>query len=271
MVSTQTRADASAANWAEYSMEGFNLGLFMISACVFGTLLEHPASWFNRAIEDPNLRRVLMGVAMGMTAIALICSRFGKRSGAHMNPAVTLTYLRLGRIRALDAAGYVLFQFAGGVAGVSLAAFLIGPPLGHSAVNYVATQPGMAGVAAALAAEFGISFFLMLVLLFVSNSKQFTRRTPFVAGLLVATYITVEAPISGMSMNPARTFGSALAAGEWDFIWIYFVGPPLGMLLAGQLFLLRRGAHRVFCAKLHHHNSERCIFRCNYGAIHDSE
>ncbi|MBL8174663.1 MAG: aquaporin, partial [Bryobacterales bacterium] len=91
--------------------------------------------------------------------------------------------------------------------------------------------------------------------------------TPFVAGGLVALYITVEAPISGMSMNPARSFGSAVAAGEWRALWIYFVAPPLGMLGAAEVYVRRNGLHRVFCAKLAHPNEERCIFRCNFGAI----
>jgi aquaporin Z len=112
---------------------------------------------------------------------------------------------------------------------------------------------------------------LVITILNVSNSRRFTRFTPLVAGLMVATYISVEAPLSGMSMNPARTFGSALPAGVWNAIWIYFAAPTVAMLGAGQLYLRWRGAHRVFCAKYHHHNDERCIFRCNYGAIHHEQ
>jgi len=84
------------------------------------------------------------------------------------------------------------------------------------------------------------------------------------AGLLVMTYISIEAPISGMSMNPARTLGSAFSAANWTAIWIYFTAPPLGMLLAAELYVRPRGPARVLCAKLHHDNRERCIFRCNY-------
>jgi len=84
------------------------------------------------------------------------------------------------------------------------------------------------------------------------------------AGVLVAVYISLEAPLSGMSMNPARTLGSALAANAWDSLWIYFTAPPLGMLLAGEVYLRFRGRRNVFCAKLHHDNTKRCIFRCNY-------
>jgi aquaporin Z len=77
-------------------------------------------------------------------------------------------------------------------------------------------------------------------------------------------YIIIEAPISGMSMNPARTLGSAFSAQVWTSIWIYFTAPPTGMLLAAEAYVRLRGSHRVLCAKLHHENNERCIFRCNY-------
>src|SRR5262245_66518752 len=85
------------------------------------------------------------------------------------------------------------------------------------------------------------------------------------AVFLVATYITLEAPLSGMSINPARTFGSALSAQVWTALWLYFLAPPLGMLLAAELYARWHGAHRVLCAKLHHHNTRRCIFHCDYG------
>lgn len=262
---------ALRAHWPEYLMEAAELGLFMISACVFGVLLEHPMSPLHQAIEDSFTRRLLAGIAMGLTAVAIIYSPMGKRSGAHMNPSVTLAFLALGKVNRWDAFFYVVFQFAGGLAGVTLADFLIGFPLRHASVNYVATVPGSSGAATAFWAELLISAFLMTVVLVVSNTATLSRFTPLFAGVLVATYITFEAPLSGMSMNPARTFGSALPAREWMALWIYFVAPPLGMFLAGQFYRFRHGAHGVFCAKFHHHNDSRCIFRCNYPQLNSSQ
>jgi aquaporin Z len=94
--------------------------------------------------------------------------------------------------------------------------------------------------------------------------ETIARYTGLFAAFLVATYIIVEAPISGMSMNPARTFGSAFSARVWTALWIYFTAPPLGMVLAAEVYLRLRGARSVLCAKLHHQNSQRCIFRCGY-------
>ena len=131
-------------------------------------------------------------------------------------------------------------------------------------MRYVVTVPGMAGALPAFAAEVLISFLLMLVVLFASNHPRTNRFTGLAAGLLVAAYIAVEAPVSGMSMNPARTFASATLANLWTAFWIYLTAPVLGMLAAAELFVRRHGAARVLCAKLHHDNPYRCIFRCNF-------
>jgi aquaporin Z len=248
-------------------MEGALLGLFMVAACGFATLLEHPASPAHEALPDGNVRRVLMGLAMGLTAIGLIYSPWGQQSGAHMNPSLTLTYFRLGKIERGDVLGYVVGQFLGGVAGVLIMRVTLGMLVAHPAVRFAATSPGPRDPTTAFLAEFVISFLLMAVVLVASNSLRLARYTPLLCGALVATYITLEAPISGMSMNPARSFASALAAWQWTALWIYFTAPPLGMLAAAEAYVQLRGAHRVLCAKLNHHTARRCIFRCNFGAL----
>jgi aquaporin Z len=240
--SAVTMRDAIKHHWPEYLMEAAALGLFMISACSFATLL-------GRVIPDNFLRRVVMGAAMGLTAIGIIYSPWGKQSGAHMNPSVTLTFLRLGKVKPWDALFYIVAQFAGGVAGVAVAAALV------PHVNYANTVPGTHGAGIAFVAELIISFILMSAVLRLAGA----RATGIVAGILVATFITLEDPFSGMSMNPARTFGSALPANVWTSLWVYFTAPPLGMLLAAQLYRRRAG-----CAKLHHQNNRRCI-HCGFG------
>lgn len=259
-------------HWPEYLIEAWGLAVFMISACIFTVLVDHPASPVHGGIENPMARRAAIGLAMGITAIAIITSPWGRRSGAHINPAVTLAYLSLGKIRPWDALLYIAAQFAGGIAGVQAAEWLIGAPVSHSAVNYVATLPGSPGLPAAFVAELSISALLLMVVLWASNHRLLTPWTPYLAGALIALYITLEAPVSGMSMNPARTFGSGVFAGEWTGMWIYFTAPVLGMLAAAQIFRMLWGEAGVFCAKLNHHNNHtRCIFRCNYGALHASQ
>ncbi|MGH8458385.1 MAG: MIP/aquaporin family protein [Nevskiales bacterium] len=245
-------------------MEAAELCLFMASAALFGTLLEYPGSPIHQAVPAQWLRRLLMGLLMGSTAIAIIYSPMGKQSGAHFNPSVTLAFLRLKKIAPWDAAFYVLAQFTGGVIGLLLVAAALGAPLAHPSVNYVATLPGPRGPLPAFVAEVFISFLLMSVVLRVSNVSALNRYTGLFAGILVATYITLEAPLSGMSMNPARTFASALPGKLWMWMWIYFIAPPLGMLLAAETYVRFKGIDKVYCAKFHHENDKRCIFRCRY-------
>ncbi|MCI0528373.1 MAG: aquaporin [Nitrospira sp.] len=251
-------------HWPEYLMEAAGLGIFMISAGLFGTILEYPGSPIHQVIPDPLLRRFLMGLAMGLTAISIVYSPWGKQSGAHLNPSFTLTFFRLGKVEPWDTFFYIFAQFAGGLVGVWLIAAALGHGFIHPPVFYVTTTPGPGGSGIAFLAELVISFILMMVVLIVSNTKHLGRFTGLFAGFLVATYITVEAPLSGMSMNPARTFASALPDQLWTALWIYFTAPPLGMLLAAEVYVRLKGIQGVFCAKLHHHNDKRCIFRCGY-------
>ena len=259
-------AERLRRHWPEYVMEAAGLGLFLLIAAVCASALEHPDSPLRQRLPDPLVRRAIMGLAMGATSIALVYSPMGARSGAHLNPATTLTFYRLGRVHGADAAGYIVAQFIGGVTGILVASRLLSPWIAAPSVRYIATVPGPWGHATALAAETTITFVLMTAVLHVSNHARWSRYTGLCAGALVALYITFEAPVSGMSLNPARSFGPALLAGELDSLWIYAIGPVTGMLLAAEAFVRGRGLHAVRCAKLHHHTTARCIFHCRFGA-----
>jgi len=252
------------ANWPEYLIEGWALGVFMVSAGVFTVLLDHPSSPVTRWLPDAGTRRALIGIAMGLTAMALIYSRWGKRSGAHMNPAVTLSFLLLGKVHKVDALAYMTAQFLGGLLGVMVVWFALGTQFSQPPVDYVVTRPGEGGASLAFAAEVGISFLLMSTVLMFSSRPRLAPYAGIAAGVLVATFIAVEAPLSGMSMNPARSLASALPAHAWQALWIYFIAPPLGMLLAALLAL--RQNRPVPCAKLRHTTDVRCI-HCNFTPV----
>ena len=241
----------------EYLIEALCLGLFMVSAGVFTTLLEYPGSGLRALIANADVRRTLIGVAMGLTCMALVYSPWGRRSGAHMNPAVTLAFWRLRKVSGLDAVGYIVAQFTGGLLGVLLVHRLLGSAFSAAPVSWVATLPGTHGVLAAFLAELGISFAMMLTVLKLSGSPRYASLTGVAAGTLVALYIALEAPISGMSMNPARSFASAAPWRHWQSLWIYFVAPCLGMFAAAQWHQQRHAV--AGCAKLMHTPRERCI------------
>jgi aquaporin Z len=249
---------------ALYIFEGLELALFMMSACVFTVLLFDPSSPLESLLPGGALRRLLMGVSMGLTAILIIHSPMGKRSGAHFNPAITLTYLRLGKISRRDALLYVLSQFTGGVFGVGVSALFLGRALASPQVMYAVTVPGRYGTGAAFAAELFMAALLMGVVLWSSNRPALASRTSYFVGLLITFYVLLFAPVSGFSINPARTTGSAVFADVWTAIWIYFSAPLLGMFISAEVYLRNQGKDRILCAKLHPDPAYECPFICHY-------
>jgi aquaporin Z len=234
-------------------IEGWALGMFMLSAIFFAALLELPSSPLHKAIENGMIRRFLMGCAMGLTAIGIIYSPWGKRSGAHMNPAMTLTQWVLGKITGSNALSYILAQTVGGTMGVFLC-YLFFPKITTAPeVNFVQTLPSNLGVGLAFILEVLMSFVLVLMVLFSSNNSKTAAYTGVFAGILVMLFITFESPFSGMSINPARTFASAVLPMQFQYFWLYLIAPPLGMLGAAMIW-------KTWICKRNH-------FHCQYHAL----
>lgn len=255
---------AFRAHWPEYLIEGALLGIFMLAACLATVACVLPASPLARALPDPLMQRTLIGLAMGLTAVGLIYSPWGKRSGAHMNPAVTIAFAALRKVDAWDAAFYIIAQFVGGSIGVLLSWGLVGGLLADPSVDWIVTVPGTHGVGVAFAAEAVISFVLFLAILFASNRARLAPYTGIIAGVLIAGYVVIEAPLSGMSMNPARSVASAVFAGTYRAMWVYFTAPTVAMLVAAGVYSVISREGGVRCAKLHHVHGEPCIFRCGW-------
>ena len=224
---------AFAAHWPLYCYEAAELATFMVAACLVAAVMFETLAGLN-----PWLERLGMGAAMGGTAVGIILSPWGRASGAHFNPAISLTFYRLGKIGFYDLVFYVLFQFGGGAGGVGLSLLLAGRArMADPRVNYVVTVPGVGGVAAAFAAEFGMAALLVAVVLVTSNEPRLARSTPYLMGLLITSYVLLLAPVSGFSINPARTVGSAVWAGVWTALWVYFVAPVAGMMGAAEVYV----------------------------------
>jgi aquaporin Z len=224
--------DALRRHGVRYAMEGAELGVFLAVALYLTILLEHPRSRLHRRIRVAWVRRAVLGVGIAATVICLVYSRWGMQSGAHFNPSVTLSMLALHRIQPWDALWYMAAQLAGGFFGLWLAALPCRRAAEHPSVRYVATEPGPAGERAALAAEFVISFWMMLTLRLVYQSDSLKDWIGWVAGANLFLFIVFEAPLSGMSLNPARTVASSLAARSWKSVWVYFVAPTCAMHIA---------------------------------------
>jgi aquaporin Z len=142
--------------------------------------------------------------------------------------------------------------------GIHAARWLLGEVVERPPIRWIVTVPGQAGTGHAFAAELVCAFLLMSVVLVLGGVPRLARLTGIAAGLLIFNYILFESPISGFSLNPARSFASALPAGVWMAFWIYLIAPPVGMLLAA-LVNVRTHLPRMACAKLIHDDSVRCI------------
>jgi aquaporin Z len=239
--------NALKKNWSLYLIEAWGLGMFMISAALFVILIEEPRFPIRNAIPSGFVRRILIGIAMGLTAIGIIYSNWGKRSGAHINPAVTLAQYQLDRISGQDAVWYIIFQFVGSISGIAIVQILFPNYIADPSVNYVVTTPMATenGIWIAFICEIVLAFTMLTMVLIVSNHKTLANYTGYFVGLTVALFITFEAPFSGMSINPARTVGSAFWANAWTGIWLYFLAPIAGMQAAAWVYrkqyLVRKG------------------------------
>jgi aquaporin Z len=224
-------------NWKHYLQEGIGLAIFMASACFFGAMLFSEKSTWYAAIPNGMIRNILMGAIMGATALFIFYSPYTAPSGAQINPAATLTFLRLGKMCRYDALFYIVAQFVGGTLAVYMMQWLMGNLLTAAPVNSVTTAPGKYGAPGALLAEFIIAFITMSMVLFTSHNNKLKKYTRVFTACLVCTWAITAAPVSGFGMNPARSFASAFPSGIWTAFWMYAIVPIAGMLTAAEFFL----------------------------------
>jgi aquaporin Z len=240
-------------NWKHYLQEALGLAIFMISACVFSAMLFSEKSSWHQTIQSQSFRNILMGIAMGSTAIFIFYSPWTAPSGSQINPAVTLTFLRLNKMCRFDALFFIITQVIGGTAAVYIMQKLMGNILTEPPVNSAVTVPGETGIVWALVTELIIAFITMSMVLFTSNHDKLKKFTRIFAACLVCAWVIVAGPVSGFGMNPARSFASALPANIWTAFWIYLFVPFAGMLLAAEFYLI------VQKNKVNNHHSKEKI------------
>jgi aquaporin Z len=250
-------------------MEAAEMAMLMLCISAAGSLL------YGRTSAVANLglswlaRSAIMGAIVAGGTFIIIRSPFGRRSGAHFNPALTMAYFSLGRIHHWDAFSYVMAHFFGGIAGVFFAHQVLGANLSEFPVRYVVTLPGRNGSMIAFLAETITSFALMEIVLLATNHRRLARYTPLFVALVTVFYYMLAMSLSGYSVNPARSFSSALFAHVWQGIWIYFIAPGCGMLAAATLYKKVAGADRIYCAKVFHDFESNCPFNCRIAELYD--
>ncbi len=201
-------------------------------------------------VPSTSARLLLTGLLFAGSGSLVALSPIGRRSGAHLNPAVTLAFWTQRKVHPHDLAGYVVAQIAGAITAVALLRLAWGSTA--TGLHLGATQPGhgfspldAAGLEAAMTAAL-----ILMIFGFTSNART-ARWTPLGNWLLVATLVWQGAPYTGTSLNPARSLGPALVAPELANLWVYLVGPCAGALLAAAIFAGFRDTHTL-TAKLFH-------------------
>lgn len=253
-----TLQDRQQLHWAEYAAEALGTGLLVfvgLSAVVFNFGKGLPMEqWF----PDASLRRLLTGLLFSGTGSLIAISPLGKLSGAHINPSVSLAFWLQGKMHHQDFVGYVLAQCLGAIAG----AFLLVMVWGSYAisVNNGMTLPGKNyALGMVFIAEVSMTFLLVLPILGFVSHPRLLRWTPLMTWIVVAVMVWLESPISGTSLNPARSLGPAFVSGRWTDQWLYVVAPPLGATIAVVAF--RFFERDVLTGKLFHVPHYRSIFK----------
>ena len=248
-------------HWSEYGAELLGTAFLVfvgLSAVVFDFAKELPLS---HILPDASIRRLITGLIFAGSGSLVAISPLGRLSGAHINPSVSLAFWVQGKMKHIDLLGYVIAQFAGAILG-ELLLVALWRNYALSVTNGM-TLPGKGyPLWLVFIAEMSLTCLLvLLIFLFVSN-RRLMRWTPLMNWFLVATMVWLEAPISGTSLNPARSIGPALITWLWTSQWLYCIAPPLGGLLAVGLFrLISLGERDVLTGKLFHSPNYRSIFR----------
>lgn len=236
-------------HWTEWACEllGTAFQLFLGFSVV--AVLEAPGAPGPRLIGSAGARLALIGVAFGVLAAIVATSPLGRRSGAHLNPAVTLGFFARGHTHRDDLVGYTVAQIVGALIGA--AGFTAAWGDWARGVDSARTAPSVRSAWVAAGIEAGLTLVLLLVIFAMVSSERTARWTPAVVTGVLSGLIWAGAPYTGASMNPARTLGPDIVVGGYPALWVYFLGPPVGALLAAGLFAVAT-RRSTLTAKLFH-------------------
>jgi aquaporin Z len=255
-------ADAGV-HWRIWGAEAIGTAVLVAAILAAATLTLGRGSPVADALPGPGSRFLALAVLVAPVVALIAVSPLGRLSGAHLNPAVTVGFWALGRVSPSDLAGYVVAQLAGGVAGAALARGLL-PERAVTSIGGAVTHPAVSA-AGAVGIEAGMTTaLLVLVFAFVSHARL-ARLTPLAVMALLATLIWLGSPLTGASLNPARSAGPAVVFADGVDLWIYVVAPAVAGLVTGALWRLVPMRPRT--AKVFHDSRYRCSLACEMPAM----
>jgi aquaporin Z len=249
-------------HWPEYGSELLGTTFFVFIALSAVTFNFGSGSPLAVVLPNSSARRLITGLILAGSGPLVAISPLGKLGGAHINPAVSLAFWLQGKMHQHDLVGYIASQFLGATLGAGLAV-LTWRERATSVHNGV-TAPGVGyPIWGVFLVEMGFSCLLVLAIFLFVSSRRLMHWTPLMTWILVALIYWQAAPISGSSLNPARSFGPALVSWFWRDQWLYYLASPIGAILAVIIFrsLSMVGINDVLTAKIFHAPRYRCIFK----------
>ncbi len=240
------------------------IGTFVMMFIGIGAIaLNFGTSFMTETVSSPSWRLLITGLMFAGGATLVVYSPVGRISGAHLNPAVSLAFFLEGRIRFVDFAIYSIVQTIGSFSAAKTVAVLWAGPV--RTVRFGMTLPGTAySIPVVFLTEVGITFVLITLIFFMLHRKKLTPFAGLAAGFLVAALVYLTAPISGTSLNPARTLGPAIAGWDFSFIWIYLFAPFSGSIVAAAIHKMVPFLHSPLCAKMNHTANDTCLYNCEF-------
>jgi aquaporin Z len=246
-----------------WAAEALGTGLMVLAIVLAAGLTLGDGSPVAEALPDRGARFLALGLIVGPCVALIAVSPLGRISGAHVNPAVTLGFWALGRVCAADLAGYVAAQAAGAVGGALLARLVLPAAVAES-IGGAVTHPSLP-LAGSLGAEAGMTALLLAVVLTFVSSERLARWTPLALAPLLAAIIWLGSPLTGASLNPARSAGPALAFADLADLWLYLLAPSVGALTVALAWRLREAGPKT--AKLFHDPRYPCSLRSELPAM----
>jgi aquaporin Z len=250
-------------HWRIWGAEGAATALLVAAIVLAAAVTLGPGSAVAEALPGRGARFLALGLIVAPVVALISVSPLGRLSGAHTNPAVTLGFWVLGRVSRQDVAGYVAAQFVGGVAGTALARAVLTERTAAS-IGGAVTHPAVTAPLA-IALEVGMTGALLLPIFAFVSDERLARRTPLAIMPLLAILIWLGSPLTGASLNPARSAGPALVFGDVADLWIYLVAPPAAALLVAALW--RLGPMEPKTAKVFHDSRYPCSLQSEMPAM----